>query len=543
VTTRWLSLVVVGALLALTLSCHDNGASGDGDANTDPDADGDTNSDANGDTNSDANGDTNSDADWDTDSDADTDSEAPRQFIDFPELNAQVSGQYRLVGWATDASGVSAVVLALDTVILALADFDYGKNRPGVCTDHADLNDPNCPNVGWAGTLDTTEYADGEHLLEVTAHDASGNSETLSRPFVIDNSNTDGIVNLSKMPGTPSVHASVLAYSDKVMVTWREEEFWDIYFTILDNGAWSTPAPVFDTNKISKNPHIVEGADGAVHITWGEGSVNREIEHAVYRNATWGSRAQIFSSPKNSNWARVVVLDDGTANIVWTSEQSAIDDQVIRNNWKPAGGSWDQDGLIVDRKDPEESTGHADIAARGNMSYVVWREDGPTTGMHILFAEKQGNGVWSTPVKVDTGSGINSYARIAVDSQGDLHVLWENGRRVGYNARINGAWGSQVQINEVNGKHPNFLDIDVDPDDGVHAVYVVHPDDTRSDIYYNFKEAGGVWNRADDVRVSTSSTLNQLPAISVDDQGRAHLVWSSRAEGVPGDIFYKRVDP
>ena len=71
-----------------------------------------------------------------------------------------------------------------------------------------------------------------------------------------------------------------------------------------------------------------------------------------------------------------------------------------------------------------------------------------------------------------------------------------------------------------------------------------HPEgETRRDIYYNRKPAGGAFNRDADVRVSQSNTVNQLPAIAVDDQGRAHVVWSSEGDGVPGDIYYKRIDP
>ena len=99
-------------------------------------------------------------------------------------------------------------------------------------------------------------------------------------------------------------------------------------------------------------------------------------------------------------------------------------------------------------------------------------------------------------------------------------------------------------INSVDGKHPNFVGLDVGPDDSVHAVYVCHPEgETRRDIYYNRKPAGGAWNRNADVRVSRSNTVNQLPAVAVDEQGRAHVVWSSEGEGVPGDIYYKRIDP
>lgn len=350
-------------------------------------------------------------------------------------------------------------------------------------------------------------------------------------------------INLSKSPGRASVHASVLAYGNKVMVTWREESLWDIYYTIYSNGSWSTPAPVFDTSKISKNPHLDIGPDGVIHLCWAEGgsSATRDIYHAVYKNGIWQDMEQIYQSPGNSNWCRVGIISDNTVNITWTSEISNKYDQVIRNNWKPAGGTWDPNGVIVSKKKPEHSTGHSDIYTRGNKTYCVWREGKVGDGYNIMFSQKTGSGSWTYPVKANDTGGTHSYARLAVDSKGDVHVIWENYKLVRYGSRVGGTWMPTVRINSLDGKHPNFLDIDVDPGDNLHACYVVYISDTRRDIYYNFKESGGNWVPANDVRLSTSSTPNQLPAISVDDSGAAHVIWSSAGETQPGDVMYVKV--
>ncbi|MCK4764962.1 MAG: hypothetical protein KAW12_22375 [Candidatus Aminicenantes bacterium] len=351
-------------------------------------------------------------------------------------------------------------------------------------------------------------------------------------------------INLSKSANRASVHVSVLAYGNNVMVTWREEYLWDIYYTIYSNGSWSTPRPTFDTGVISKNPHIAEGPDGVIHMTWGEGnaSASREINHAIYRNGVWQNMTEIYySGGKNSNWPRVGILDNNTVNITWTSELVNRDYQGIRNNWKVAGGSW-ASANRVDDKPNAHTTGHSDVYCRGNTSYCVWREGLLYWGYNIMFAQKYLNGTWSTPVRINDTAGTHSYPRLAVDSAGTVHVLWENFRNARYARRENGVWYPSTRINVVDGKHPNFLDIDVDPGNNVHACWVSNISDTRRDIYYNYKENGVAWNAADNVRLSTSYTPNQLPAISVSDTGAAHVVWSSYGEGVPGDVMYERVE-
>jgi len=88
-------------------------------------------------------------------------------------------------------------------------------------------------------------------------------------------------------------------------------------------------------------------------------------------------------------------------------------------------------------------------------------------------------------------------------------------------------------------------DVDADAAGNVHACDVIHPEDsaTRRDICYNHKAVGAAWEPTAQVRISTSDTPNQLPAIAVDAQGADHVVWSSQGEGVPGDIFYRKVVP
>jgi hypothetical protein len=115
------------------------------------------------------------------------DEQAPIIFVDTPAHGESINGTVVISGWATDASGVSSVTFAIDTGSVEISDYTYGVSRPGVCDVHAELGDPNCPLVGWTGTLQTKRYPNGEHTLGVTATDPSGNSETFNRTFIIDN--------------------------------------------------------------------------------------------------------------------------------------------------------------------------------------------------------------------------------------------------------------------------------------------------------------------------------------------------------------------
>jgi hypothetical protein len=86
-------------------------------------------------------------------------------------------------GWAiNDNAAIASVAITVDGVPYGTAQ--YGASRPDVCTAYPGR--AGCPNVGWSFTLDTTQLADGNHTLGVTAM-ASGGTSTASVNFTVGN--------------------------------------------------------------------------------------------------------------------------------------------------------------------------------------------------------------------------------------------------------------------------------------------------------------------------------------------------------------------
>ncbi|MCB1033913.1 MAG: DNRLRE domain-containing protein, partial [Acidobacteria bacterium] len=117
-------------------------------------------------------------------------SDVPRMFVDRPGHLEVVSGVIPIQGWATDASGVEDISFKLDGLAVNVANFTYGTYRLGACDANADLNDPNCPFVGFQGNLDTSPFSNGLHTLSVTARDHFGNAVTFNRRFETQNQAT-----------------------------------------------------------------------------------------------------------------------------------------------------------------------------------------------------------------------------------------------------------------------------------------------------------------------------------------------------------------
>lgn len=165
------------------------------------------------------------------------DNTAPNLAIDVPAPSASVSGTtVQLAGWATDANRVTSLAFLLDGAALTLkAPYSYGLSRPDVCTA-VPVGDPNCPNVGWSASFDSTRFAAGSHTLTVTATDAVGNSFSLQRTFTI----------ALSVPVAPSGLVGVGQSTTSVALSWIDNSLNETSFEVqrrtLPSGTFATIA-------------------------------------------------------------------------------------------------------------------------------------------------------------------------------------------------------------------------------------------------------------------------------------------------------------
>jgi hypothetical protein len=100
----------------------------------------------------------------------------PTVAIDSPLVNSVVSGVINVSGWAIDnatsAGGtpIASVQVSVDGTMVGNAT--YGGARPDVCA--AFPSRPNCPNVGYSFSLNTSGLSSGSHVITVSATDTDG---------------------------------------------------------------------------------------------------------------------------------------------------------------------------------------------------------------------------------------------------------------------------------------------------------------------------------------------------------------------------------
>jgi uncharacterized protein (TIGR03437 family) len=92
------------------------------------------------------------------------------------------TGKITLAGWLLQSNvAVSNVSIAIDGI--PFGDATKG-NRSDVCSTYSS---PDCPNVGWTFSLDTSLLTNDVHTLAVTGTTSGGQSFTLTRTFTAEN--------------------------------------------------------------------------------------------------------------------------------------------------------------------------------------------------------------------------------------------------------------------------------------------------------------------------------------------------------------------
>jgi uncharacterized protein (TIGR03437 family) len=125
--------------------------------------------------------------------------------IDRPSFaDGPFSGTAAFGGWAANPSSpISTVQVYIDGQAKGMAQ--YGGSRPDVCSSGTLTNAPGCPNVGWNLPFDTTQIANGRHVLEVTATSASGQRVTNSVPVTIYNAVSSPTTVVITVPNSQSI--------------------------------------------------------------------------------------------------------------------------------------------------------------------------------------------------------------------------------------------------------------------------------------------------------------------------------------------------
>ncbi len=305
----------------------------------------------------------------------------------------------------------------------------------------------------------------------------------------------------------------------------------DIFFSKSAGGLWSSPENVSSNSGISTNPKIAVDSSGDIHLVWQDDtSGDLEIYYKRYNGTSWSSVEDISDDDRRSVNPSIAVDSSDNPYVVWQSTTSDDTEIYFSKN----DGVWSSPANISNNTG--DSSYPCAIADSTSKVHVVWVER--SSGSSQIAYRRYDTGSWSSTGFI-SGSAVNAdFPKIAVGSNNNPRSTWqeENSGRLEIfyaNSTSNGdTWSSseKVSSNTSNSKHP---DIAVDDDGNTHLIWEDHRIASQG-LTYRLRNNSG-WQLP--INITFGYYQTESPSIDVNPQGTFYLAYSQVTDS-DREIFF-----
>jgi hypothetical protein len=216
--------------------------------------------------------------------------------------------------------------------------------------------------------------------------------------------------------------------TDNIHVVWQDNApgNLEIYYKKSTNGGttWSKNKRLTWNSGGSENPYIATDSSGTIHVIWDDISPgNRELYYRKSTNGgtTWSGRRLTWNSGSSIS-ANIAIDQSGNIHVVW-NDYTPGNYEIYHKKSTNSGTTWSKNKRLTwnsgNSRYPIVATDSSD-----NI-HVVWKDN--IHGNDEIFYKKSTNGgaSWVTK-KLTWNSGDSDFPVIATDSNDYIHVVWED---------------------------------------------------------------------------------------------------------------------
>ncbi len=362
----------------------------------------------------------------------------------------------------------------------------------------------------------------------------------------------------------------------------------------------------------SRDPEIISDSSGNLYVVWDDGNASdpndRDVFFKLWNKTTsnWENNETVSEDYNLISANPDIALIDKTAFVVWQNMGDDMNSYDILRSIRNPGGSWGSYKNLTINSTEKIKINPSLYIDKAGRPHTVWTEVNKTNSSyyniyynknfltteritnysaeeatnpqvicdsenkpHIVWQEKYVVGI-GTSIKIrhiwyDEGwkdiediSQIGEYITckdpsIAVDSSGNIHVVWQthdstfSSSSINYKVwdKITEEWGSTKTIANIESTEYVFPEIAIDSADNIHIVYGDDPNATleRDLFYINLLSDSIIWSPAQCIANGTKSVWEF--SITADIYDKIHIVWEDYSNfnnsGDDSDIFYRRL--
>lgn len=235
----------------------------------------------------------------------------------------------------------------------------------------------------------------------------------------------------------------------------------------------------------------------------------------------WNSPVILSSTGVNSNDPQIIMDVNGDATAAW------VENGVIKASFQPVGMNWGSSQTLSGSGASSPKLG---VDSDGNVTAIWLSSTGVVNSSTLPF-----NGTWSAATAI-SASGA-TFPQLAVDPTGNVVTVWLRSGFIESSTKpVSLTWSLVNMISSaISGTSPitisaNETEIGANAEapqialsaNGT-AIAVWHTTvDSQDQILSSTSLIGGVWSEP---KIITMGNFNQYPAVAIDDNGNAAVVW------------------
>jgi hypothetical protein len=244
-------------------------------------------------------------------------------------------------------------------------------------------------------------------------------------------------VNVSRDSGDIRWSVVLVMADGSLMVAWSEEGAAKLRYVRQLGDTWSVPKLCFAAHGIT--PALALDSSGCVHLLFEEFTGRGGIWHSRYlaQPDSWTTPGRVDSSDLPLGFSDISAAPDGRLHAVWMS-------------WGTHAvhySRFEADTWTAPTRLPDLDTAHLSIAPRvavdtAGTPHVLWEER--TFGQWICYSTLAGD-TWTSPFLLDT---MGFEPDVFADQRGLVHVVWTWNAGMVYRVREDSAWSEPQRIIE-----------------------------------------------------------------------------------------------
>ena len=264
------------------------------------------------------------------------------------------------------------------------------------------------------------------HLYVVWQDMTPGNNEIYCRTSTDGGSTWISSKRLTWTTGLSEQPVIVADASGRLHVAWQDNTTWQwqIYYKNSEDGGstWSTTRAITGTSGDSFYADLAAGPSDHLHMVW------NAYPQVYYKTSTdggagWTTGRRLTWSGGLSGYPALAVDSSGDLHVVWDNDATGKDEIYYKKS-TDEGVTWTATKRITWTSG--ESYYSAIAPGASQNIHVVWNDNTP--GNYEIYHKKSTNrgDTWTATKRITWTSGTSWLPAIALDPSGDLHVVWQD---------------------------------------------------------------------------------------------------------------------